>query len=221
MTEVLRGEHVECGERLVEEEHLGMHHECPRKADALLHPAGELLGERFLEARQTDELYRLFGARPPIGSRKAGGQESQLDVVEHREPGKQRKALEHDGDLWIESLERHATNQHATFGGRHETRQDSEQRRFAGTRWPEQRYELAVAEHDIDVVQYRRSVVTVILPHILRRQQYIAAGRRRGRGRRWAGWFYDSSHEINLRVNASVAPTLIGQSSRYRASARA
>ena len=52
--QVLRGEHVERGERLVHEEDFRLDHQRAREADALLHAAGEFLGIGGLEAVETD-----------------------------------------------------------------------------------------------------------------------------------------------------------------------
>ena len=183
------GEHVERGERLVEEEHLGMHDQRAREADALLHPAGQLLGERFLVAR------RGRSGRSPVRRARVARQPRDwwpaVPARRCRAPSA-RETTQSSGTrsatCGFGSVERHATNQHATFGRRHEPGQDSEQRRFARTRRPEQRDELAVAELDVDVVQHRRPVVAVVLPHVLRREQYLPpAGDGAGGGGRSAG----------------------------------
>ncbi len=52
--QVLGGQHVERGEGLVHEKHFRLDHQRARKADALLHAAGEFLGIRGLESVESD-----------------------------------------------------------------------------------------------------------------------------------------------------------------------
>ncbi len=52
------GQHVERGERLVHQQHLWMHHQRTRKADALAHAAGKLLRVGGFEAVEADEIDR-------------------------------------------------------------------------------------------------------------------------------------------------------------------
>ena len=59
--EVLGGEDVEGGERLVHEERVGFDDERAGEADALAHAARELLGVRGLEAVEADEVDDPFG----------------------------------------------------------------------------------------------------------------------------------------------------------------
>ncbi len=97
--QVLGGEHIQRGERLVHEENFGLHHQRAGKADALLHAAGEFLGIGALEAVQADRVEHVQAALAALDGRHAAGLERSLDVFQHGEPGKQREALEDDGDV--------------------------------------------------------------------------------------------------------------------------
>ena len=75
-----------------------MHHQRARKADSLAHAAGELARVGGLEAVEADQVDRLQRARAHLRLRHAERLEPELHVLEHREPGKEREALEHHGD---------------------------------------------------------------------------------------------------------------------------
>ena len=66
LSEVLRRQHVERGERLVEEEHLRMDDQRAGEPNALLHPAGQLLGEGLLVSVEADQVDRFLGARASL-----------------------------------------------------------------------------------------------------------------------------------------------------------
>ena len=97
--QVLGGEHVEGGEGLVHEEHFGLDHQGARKADALAHAAGKLLGIGGFKAVQAHHVEHAHAALAALVRRHAAGLQRGLDVFKHGEPGKQGKALEHDGDV--------------------------------------------------------------------------------------------------------------------------
>ena len=54
---------VQVGERLVHQQHLGLHHQGAGQGHALLLPAGELVGGALLQAGQ---LHQLQHARHPL-----------------------------------------------------------------------------------------------------------------------------------------------------------
>ena len=53
---------VERGERLIHQQHLRLQRQRPRQSDALLHPAGKLVDERFLETAQSNQPQVLQSA---------------------------------------------------------------------------------------------------------------------------------------------------------------
>ena len=97
--QVLGGEHVEGGEGLVHEEHFRLDDQGARKADALPHAAGKLLGIGRLKAVEAHRVEHLHAAVVALGRGDAAGLQRSFDVFKHREPGKERKALEDDGDV--------------------------------------------------------------------------------------------------------------------------
>ncbi len=67
---VAADQRVEGGERLVEEEDVGVAGQRPCEADALLHPAGELVGVGVFVAGESDQFHDLPG--PPGAFGPAG-----------------------------------------------------------------------------------------------------------------------------------------------------
>ena len=64
--QVLRGEDVECRERLVHQEGVGFDDQGAGETHPLAHPAGELLGVGGLEAVQADAVDRLLSSLAPL-----------------------------------------------------------------------------------------------------------------------------------------------------------
>src|SRR5207248_2594597 len=70
------------------------------KGDALFHSAGKLVNVSVFEARQSDELEIIFGHIVTIFTGKIRLQfQTKEHVIEHVEPGKQRRLLEHHQPL--------------------------------------------------------------------------------------------------------------------------
>ena len=97
--QVLGGEHVERGEGLVHEEDFRLDDQGAGEADALPHAAGKLLGIGGLEAVEADGVEHLQAALAALLGRHAAGLQRRFDVFKNREPGKEREALEDDGDV--------------------------------------------------------------------------------------------------------------------------
>lgn len=110
-------EHVERRERLVETQQLGLHRERAGEADLLAHAARELAGIGALEAGEADELDQALGVIAPFGRRDPARLERDLHVLDHREPGKEREGLEHDGRVRIDAGERRAAIEHPPARG--------------------------------------------------------------------------------------------------------
>ena len=96
---VAADQRVERAERLVVEHHVRVHREGARDADALLHPAGELVGELVRDVLEPDELQHLARPRVPLGLRHSLHLEPERDVVEHAPVGEQAEVLEDHRDL--------------------------------------------------------------------------------------------------------------------------
>ena len=91
---VAADERVERAERLVVEHHLRVDGERAREADALLHAAGELVGELVRAVLEADELQHLLGALVPLRLGDALDLEAEGDVVDHAPVREQAEVLE-------------------------------------------------------------------------------------------------------------------------------
>jgi hypothetical protein len=70
--QVLGGQHVERGERLVHEEDFGLDHQGAGKAHALPHAAGELLGIGGFKAVEADRVEHLHAAFAALSGPRRG-----------------------------------------------------------------------------------------------------------------------------------------------------
>ncbi len=142
--QVLGGEHVERGKRLVHEEHFRLHDQCAGEADALLHAAGKLLGVRRARSRPGPpnrgcaglRFMRSVAAMP----RALSGASTLSSTVSHGNNAKLWKTMETFGHGPGHRL---AVPQHLARGGRSEAGEHAQHGGFARARWPEQRQNLA------------------------------------------------------------------------------
>jgi hypothetical protein len=95
VAQVLRGQHVQRGERLVHQQRVRLQDERAGQPDALPHPAGQLFRVGGLETVEADDVDRSQGRGAPLRFTDAAGQQAELDVVLHGQPGHQREGLEH------------------------------------------------------------------------------------------------------------------------------
>ena len=101
VAQVFRREHVERRKRLIHEQDFGLHHQRARKADALFHAAGKLFRVGALEAIQSNGIENAQRAFVTLESGHSASFERGFDVVEHGQPGEQRKTLEDDGHAGV------------------------------------------------------------------------------------------------------------------------
>ncbi len=90
---------VQVGQRLVEQEQARLQDQGPSDGDALLLPARELGRVAIRHVRQIDELQHLADPAPDLRLPDLAQTQAERDVVEHRQVGKQRVALEHETDV--------------------------------------------------------------------------------------------------------------------------
>ena len=92
-------ERVEGGERLVEEQHLGIDGQRPGQPHPLLHAAAELLGVMIAPALEADRLQELPGAVLPLAAVDPLHLQPVGHVVHHRAVREQPEVLEHHRHL--------------------------------------------------------------------------------------------------------------------------
>ena len=141
--QVLGRQHVESGEGLVHEEHFRLDDQSAGKADALAHAAGEFLGIGGLEAVQADRVEHLHAALAALVGDDAAGLQRGFDIFKHREPGKEREALEDDGDVDLGVGDGLFVPVNLAGRGRGKPGEHAQHGRFAGAGGTEQRENLA------------------------------------------------------------------------------
>ena len=92
------GRRVERGERLVQQQCIGLGGEGARDRGALLLPAGELSGTARGEAAEPHLLQPPVGATPGLGARNALRARSERHVLAHGQMGEQQRALAEQRD---------------------------------------------------------------------------------------------------------------------------
>ncbi len=98
-SELPAGLHVECGQRLVEQQQPRLEYERARQRHPLLLSTGELRGEAVAEIGHAGSLERLLHPRVALAARDAERAEPEGDVLEDREVGKEREVLRHIPDI--------------------------------------------------------------------------------------------------------------------------
>ena len=97
----LAGVGVEIAGRLVGQQQLGLVDQCACNGDALLLPAGYLVGTRARVLSETDFLQHLVGTRQAFGARRAAIDQRQGNVVFQARARQQVEPLEHEADHLI------------------------------------------------------------------------------------------------------------------------
>ena len=141
--QVLGGKHVERGERLVHEKDFRLDDQGARKADPLPHAAGEFLGIGCLKAVQAHRIQHLHAAVMALGGRHAAGLQRSFHIFQHRQPGKERKALKHDRDVDVCVGDGLFVPVNLPRGGSRKAGEHAQHGRFAGARRAEERDNFA------------------------------------------------------------------------------
>jgi hypothetical protein len=124
-----------------------------RAMPTLAHAARELARQRALETVQADQLDRRSGLLRALGRRHAARLEPELDVLLHRQPGKERKRLEDHADAAHRPLQRLAAIVHLPGVGRDQPGHDAQQRALARTGLAEHRDDLALAQREVHALE--------------------------------------------------------------------
>src|SRR5579862_549146 len=151
--QVLRRQHVERGERLVHEENVGMDDEGSGETDALAHAAGQLARIGGFVAVEADEVDGGQRAGADVLGRQAERFEAELHVLQDREPGEKREALEHHRDAVRRTIDSVAHIADRSARGRRETGDDPQQCGLARARAAEQADDLAIVEREVHVLE--------------------------------------------------------------------
>ena len=147
---------VERAERLVQEQHLGLHRERAGQRHPLALAARELRGVAVRERLQLDELEQLVDARSNLGLRPLAHGQPEADVVPDGHVLERRVVLEDEADPALLRRERGRVlaRDHDLAGVRLlEPGDHAQERRLAAAARPEQRRQRARLDHERDVVE--------------------------------------------------------------------
>ena len=144
--QVLRGQHVEGGERLVHKEYFRLHHQGAGESHPLPHSPGELLWVGCLEAVEANGVEDLQALLAAVFAGNAARNERRLDVLQHGQPGKQGEALKDDAHVDLGLQNGLAMPENLPGGGPGETGEHAQQRRLTRARRAQQGDDLSLAQ---------------------------------------------------------------------------
>ena len=147
-------------ERLVHQQDVRLDRQRARKAAALLHAAGHLVGKCILEAGQADQLDEFRHLAFDVRFRCARHPQAIGDVLEHGLPGKQPEVLEHHGDAGDRLGHAFVADPDLAGIVRQQAVDAAQQRGLAAARRPDDCDDLALTDVEIDVAEdFERAVV--------------------------------------------------------------
>ena len=144
---------VEIGERLVEQEGLGMAHDRPPHGDALALAAGQLARLAVEQLAQVEEARRLVDALVDRALRKFAQLERKRDVLAHRHLRIERVVLEHHRDVAVarrDIVDDLAVDRDRAAADRFQPGDHAQQRRLSAAGRADENHELAVVDLEID-----------------------------------------------------------------------
>ena len=155
---------VERRQRLVEQQHVRLDHECARQRDALLHPARQLRGQVMARIAELHELQRIGDAARHFRRRHAACAQPECDVLEHRQVREQRVILEQQTKI---ALVRRRIGQVASGHGQragqavglHEPGDEAQQRGLAAAALAEHGQKFTGTDRQRQIFQHRACAV--------------------------------------------------------------
>ena len=156
---------VEVGQRLVEQEHVGLAHDRAADGDALALAAGEVAGIAVEQLVEPQHARRLGDPPLALGRRDAGELQAEGHVLAHVHVRVERVGLEHHRDLALgggERVDESAADVDVAGGDAVEPGDHAQQRRLAAARRSDQHDEFAVVDGKVDVAEHARGAVALV-----------------------------------------------------------
>ena len=150
----LAGLRVEGGERFVHQQHIRVVGQRAGNRYALAHAAGQLVRVARGEAIEAHQLQVFAGSFQPPGLGHPADLQAHGNVVEHRAPGQQCIALEHNTLVTVDALQGPAIDQKVAAGLVRKPCKDIHKGRLAAARRPEDGQELALAYLQVKPLQH-------------------------------------------------------------------
>ena len=135
---ILAQTQIQSGQRLVQQQHLGLVHQCPGDGNTLLLTAGKVVDAAVFVALQADDLQHLINPAVDFVLGQLGYLQAEGDVVIHIQMREQGIALKHGIDLtlvWRHVVDNLAVKQHLAGGRGQETADDPQGGGFAAAGW--------------------------------------------------------------------------------------
>ena len=157
--QVRAGKRVERAERLVHQQDLGLHGECPRDAHALFHAARHFVRPLVLGLGHLHQFEIVHHPVVALGLGLRGAEhlvDGDRDVAVDGQPRQQRVVLEHDGAVGPGFVDDLAFEEDLAICRFQQAAQDVEQGRLAASRMADQRHELALIDAQVHVAQHFR-----------------------------------------------------------------
>ena len=161
---------VEVGERLVEQEHLGVAHDGAAERHALALTARQRMRLAAEQLREAQDARDVGNAPLDLGTIHGAAPEAERQVVLHRHVRVERIGLEHHRDVAVLGghLVDHApVDRERARRDRLEAGDHAQRRRLAAARGPEQHHELAVRDFERHIVGGRRMPAVVDLGELV------------------------------------------------------
>jgi hypothetical protein len=139
----LGGQHIESGKGFVQQQNGRLDDECAGKADALPHAARQLARIGGFEAVEADQIDRGQRTPPAFSGWHGERLEPRLDILQHRQPGKESEGLKHHRHAFGGAPDRSAAIDHLTAARPDQAGDDAQQGRFARSGTTEEADDLA------------------------------------------------------------------------------
>ena len=157
--QVRAGQRVERAERLVHQQHLGLHGKRAGDADSLLHAARHFVRPLVLGLGHLHQFEIVHHPVMALGLALRAAEHlvhRDGDVAVDGQPRQQRVVLEHDGTVGARVVDHLAFEEDLAAGRLQQAAQDVEQGRLAASRMADQRDELALLDAQVHVAQHFR-----------------------------------------------------------------
>ena len=147
---------VERAEGLVHQQHARVVGQRARDRGALLHAARQLLRVVLVEALQAHLGQEAVRDLQLLRARQAALAQAEADVVQHRQPGEQRVALEHHAAVGAGAVDALAVEQHLAGGRVVQPGDDAQQRALAAAAGAEDGDEVVLGHVQVGGLQRQR-----------------------------------------------------------------
>jgi hypothetical protein len=153
---------IQCAKRFIHQQNLRIDGQRPGKTNALLHSAGKLFGQTFLEAFQAHQLNEFPGFGLAFIFRRATNIEPKGHIGQDISPRHQSEVLKHHRALRPRSGDRSAIDRNLSLIIRDQTRNDTQQRGLAAAAWTDDGDKFVVTHFEVNVTQREHAAAAIV-----------------------------------------------------------